>query len=418
MNKGIKLKIGIDGRRNFGSGIGRVTSNLIYGLINNDHENEYVIFVNNKSDYLQDIIANSQASIITCNIKFFSYDDIYKLPKLINNLKVDLFISPQFYISPFIGCKNIKMVHDLWPLLYPKWIPKQKEFINFFGNESFQGVKEIVRLFREHYHSGQLFQNNLFIKKKLSENNLKNTHLYMIGMMAFTLNTADIIIVPSRHTKLEIKTLFPEVIKKVSIIPNLVSPNFERTDINISKKDIVLHVSKWEPRKNLLKLINGFKKFWENNRNYKLILVGSSGYRDYGTKIINLISTYPYNSFIVYKDIISDTDLAQLYSQAKLFIFPSLYEGFGIPIIEAMASGTPVITTKCAAIPEVAGESAYYVNPMSITSISNGIQYVVSNKKIQIDLINLGKSNVQRFQSEKIIKEYISLINQMKEKVA
>ena len=412
MNSEDFVRIGIDARRNFGSGIGRVTSNLTNGLIKYDENNDYIIFVNDKSDFINKNNSYKKAKIVKCNIKYFSKDDIYKFPEIVDKYGIELFISPQFYISPFFNCRSIKMVHDLWPLLYPKWIPTQKEFLGFFGNDSFEGVKELVKIFLEYYNAGKILDNNVFLKTSLSKKYLKKTYLYMIGMMAFTLTTSTKIVIPSMHTFKEIKSIFPEVVSKVHIIPNFISPIFYDSNKLYTKKRIVLHVSKWEPRKNLINIIEGFKTFWGNNKNYKLFLVGSSGYRKYGNKILNLIAQEPYKSFIVYKNLISDPELSKLYNEAKVFLFPSLYEGFGIPIVESMASYTPVITSKVAAIPEVAGKSALYVDPNSPKQIANAINNLISDDKLYDLLVESGKNNIKdKYCSKNVVENWLSLIN-------
>ena len=410
MNRETSMRIGIDGRRNYGSGIGRVTSNLIDGLLEFDSYNDYCIFVN-KGDGKS--LRKGNAERIECDIPFFSKKDLYQLPVLIDKSKIDLFISPQFYISPFINCQTIKMVHDLWPLLHPEWIPTQKEFISKFGKESFLGIIELVNIFRNEYNKNNIFPNNQFIKHKLNKKRIKNTYLYMIGMMALTLNTASKIIVPSRHTKKEIDDVFPEVTNKVDILPNFPAPIFSNDREGITG-NYLLHVSKWEPRKNILSLLKAVSIVHAKHRDCRLVLVGDSGYRRYGKRIAEIISSYPFKDFVTCVGVVDDSQLSDYYHSASLFLFPSLYEGFGIPVLEAMASGIPVISSNTTSLPEVCGDAALLVDPKKHNEIAKSIIQILSDKKMYNIIRKKGIERSREFDREQIIKQLISIIEMTK----
>jgi glycosyltransferase involved in cell wall biosynthesis len=404
------MRIGIDGRRNHGSGIGRVTSNLIEGLLEFDCTNDYFIFVN-KGD--KKFIERCNIEKIESEIPFFSKRDLYELPALVKKAKIDLFISPQFYVSPFIDCPNIKMVHDLWPLLHPEWIPTQAEFISNFGKESFVGVLELVNLFKKTYTQDSLLSANRFIQEQLQKRRIKNTYLYMIGMMAFTLNTASRIIVPSLHTKKEIDNVFPEVSSKVDILPNFPAPVFSINRKKATADDYLLHVSKWEPRKNILALIKAVSIVRSNYKKCKLVLVGDTGYRQYGKRIMDIITSHPYKDFVSYVGVVDDNKLSQYYHDARLFVFPSLYEGFGIPVLEAMASGLPVISSTVSALPEVCKNAALLVDPRKPNEIAKCIVKLLSDKELYRNLQEKGLARAKQFDRPQIINEFISIIEKI-----
>ena len=112
---------------------------------------------------------------------------------------------------------------------------------------------------------------------------------------------------------------------------------------------------------------------------------------------------------------VSAEDLVGLYNAASVFVMPSLYEGFGLPILEAMASGTPVVTSKKGSIPEVAGEAAFYVDAEDSDSISNGIKKVIGSEKLQRELSEKGLKQVAKFNWKKTAEQtmsiYRSLVN-------
>lgn len=113
--------------------------------------------------------------------------------------------------------------------------------------------------------------------------------------------------------------------------------------------------------------------------------------------------------FIKRLGFVEENDLPKIYSAASVFAFPSLYEGFGLPVIEAMASGTPVVTTQAGSLKEVAGNCAYFVDPLDVNSIAQGIKEVFENQKLQDDFSKLGIKNAERFSWQKTAKETLEV---------
>ncbi|MGI8640536.1 MAG: glycosyltransferase family 4 protein [Pyrinomonadaceae bacterium] len=405
------MKIFIDGRRNYGSGIGRVTSNLIEGFLEFDVENDYIILINKNDSCKKKSLNESGARVVECEIPFFSKQDLYELPKIISAEKADVFFSPQFYISPFIECPSIKMVHDMWTLLHPKWIPTNKEFISKFGKESFAGIIELVNFFKKHYQKNLIFPRNKFVREKFNAPKIKLTYQYMIAMMSLTLYTANKITTPSFHSQEEIIQLFPEVKNKVEVIPMFASPVFS-SDGAKSKSNVLLHVSKWEPRKNLKRIIEAVNLVRESGVDCKLLIVGDKGYRKYGEDILNLISKSPYKDFVKLTGVIDDINLSELYRSSYIFLFPTLYEGFGIPIVEAMASGTPTITSNVTAMPEVSGNGAVLVSPKKVRDIARAIKKLLLDKKFYEEVRQRGFERIRNFDRKEIIFKYVSLIKE------
>jgi len=394
------MKIGIDGRRNFGSGIGRVTSNFIEGLINYHSEHEYILLTSKTKDW-----NGRNVRIKQCDIQFFSEADLFDLPKHILYAGIDVFVSPQFYISPFIDCPTVKFVHDLWPLLYPEWVPNYHDFLSHFGQQSADGIKTFLDFFGKAHARGKIFPENNFLKRIVNNHELKETERYVAAMMTCTLHTAESIIVPSKHTWNEIASAFPEVVSKVRIIPNFPSPVFNH-HIKGSKQPFILHVAKWEPRKNLEQVLN-IGQFVYDRFGMKLVLVGDQGYRDYGREIKKVISSHPYNIFVDHLGVVKDDELAKLYRTAQVLLFPSLYEGFGIPPLEAMACGTPVIAGRAGALPEICGKAAVLVDPTDAREIQKAIERLLSDYNHYSSMVQKGLSRCQAFDR----KESIRLLN-------
>jgi glycosyltransferase involved in cell wall biosynthesis len=399
------MRIGIDGRRAYGSGIGRVTSNLIEGIVAVTPEHEFIIF--GGADLSPS--SHSHVSYMRVDYPFFSTADLYEFPQLIAENKVDVFISPQFYISPFIKCPSLKMVHDLWPVLHPEWIPEEDEFIAKFGIESWGGLVHFTDHFLLRYKRGLVFPQNRFLseKIKLCANDVRQ--LYMIGMMAETLLSATTILIPSLHTFNEIFSTFPEVISKIEFLSNFPAKTFSFNP-SVLRKNFVLHVSKWERRKNIENIVRAVELVRTRVRDIQLVLVGDPSYPRYAGELTRFITSGERSAWITHVGIVPDETLASLYRSATALVYPSLYEGFGIPILEAMACGTPVITSNLCSMPEVAGGAALLVDPTSPFDIANAIISLRSSASLNKYLQRKGFEQVRNFPAEAAISTLVEAV--------
>lgn len=167
----------------------------------------------------------------------------------------------------------------------------------------------------------------------------------------------------------------------------------------------VLYVGAAYPHKNLDRLIAAWRLALPYlSEEYTLVLAGSR------TKFYDrLLASIIDNDRIQYIGEVGDQQLVSLYRQAQLFVYPSLYEGFGFPPLEAMQQRTPVLAASAASLPEVLGTAAYYIDPTSVDAIAAGIVEVLNNKDIQSELIVAGVENVQRFSWERFGREVVAV---------
>jgi len=392
------MRIGIDARRAFGSGIGRVTSNLVEGLIANVSDHEFVIF----GKETPSLTKFSNVEVIPADFAFFSVEDLYAFPELIERCRVDVFLAPQFYISPYLPCPSIKMVHDMWPVIFPEWIPSEREFCARFGRQSWEGLVHFAGRFLSRYSAGQIFPNNAFLEQKVRKHSSDLREIYMIGMMAETLHSSTAIIIPSIHTFGEVTGSFPEVANKLHFITNFPAPVFVHAPL-APRGGYVLHVSKWERRKNIENVIRACELVRERFDHIQLILVGDPSYPEYAQELKRLITEGGRAAWISHLGVVQDGELADLYRRADVFLYPSLYEGFGIPIIEAMASGTPVVTSNRCSMPEVAAGAALLVDPCSPTEISDAVIAVLTSATLGRYLRDKGLQRVTEFTMESAV---------------
>ncbi|MFW6008622.1 MAG: glycosyltransferase family 4 protein, partial [archaeon] len=336
------MKILFDNRMNNWSGIGRYSSNLInqfkeynnlkpkISLLSNENKNEDLCFEK-----------------IKINSKVFSLKEQIEIPYLAKN-KYDIYHSPHF-VFPVMGKTNLILtIHDLTPLLFPDYF-------------------SIV------------------------------ARTYMKVMIHIAKLKARKIITVSNNTKNDLIRLFNISPQKIKVIYNGVKHkkkcNNKGKIGKIKKKfkikyPYILYVGNVKPHKNIVRLIKAFKIINKNYNKINLVIVGS---RDNSYKeLIHTISNFPRKDNLILTGFVSDSELENLYSNAELFVYPSLYEGFGLPPLEAMTRGTPVITSNLSSLPEVVGDAAIKVNPYDIDELANTIEMALFDNVLRKKLIKRG----------------------------
>ncbi|MBN2434897.1 MAG: glycosyltransferase family 4 protein [Spirochaetes bacterium] len=171
----------------------------------------------------------------------------------------------------------------------------------------------------------------------------------------------------------------------------------------------ILSVGSLEPRKNLTNLLKAFhliKKSFPKNE-HKLVLIGRKAWGS--SSITNQIKELELEDHVISTGYLPDADLICIYNLAEIFVFPSIYEGFGLPILEAMACGTPVISSNSSSLPEVVGSAGLMINPFHVDEIKEALTILIHNTKSRENLINLGKERVKQFSWEDSAKNVITL---------
>jgi len=174
--------------------------------------------------------------------------------------------------------------------------------------------------------------------------------------------------------------------------------------------DYLLYIGDMRPYKNLERSLEAFTRL--NLRKYKFVIGGKKDPRFY-TRIEKKVEELLVKDRIVFLDYVPHQDLPHLYSEAALFVFPSLYEGFGLPPLEAMACGCPVIASNAASVPEVCGDAAYYVDPYDVESIAEGMRKVLTDEALRRNLIEKGLERAKLFSWEKSAKEHLKVFEEV-----
>ncbi|WP_413173125.1 glycosyltransferase family 4 protein [Anabaena azotica] len=169
-------------------------------------------------------------------------------------------------------------------------------------------------------------------------------------------------------------------------------------------KPYLLFVGTLEPRKNIINIISAFNWLKQKYKiEHQLVLIGKKGWNY--EPICTAIDNSPWKDEIYHLDYLSNQLVALFYSKADVFLYPSHYEGFGLPVLEAMTLGTPVITSNTSSIPEVTGDAAILINPNEYMELADAILKVISDSQLQQDLIKRGKTRAKLFSWERTARE-------------
>lgn len=255
----------------------------------------------------------------------------------------------------------------------------------------------------------------IFHKQYVSPKN----QIYLEKFVPKTIRKTDVIIAISKNTRTEISKHYGIPESKIPIInPSVDHSVFKpqpqnsiekvKTKFKI-EKPYILSVSTLEPRKNLIGTLNAFEMLPEGlKQKYSLVLAGGKGWLDgeIQQKYDELSKKYT----VIKTGYVDDADLPALYSGASVFVFPSFYEGFGIPPLEAMACGVPVITANNSSLPEVVGDAAILIDANDTKQLAKEIERVLSDKKLANELTQKGLAQAAKFSWDKSAKQLIDLL--------
>ena len=382
--------IGIDIRmlaRGTKTGVEEYTINLLTNMLSLDKNIKFKLFYNGYKkvelnyDWLK--FPNVELKQYKIPNRFLDISShFFNYPKIDSLLKeVDVFFSPHIFLSSVSKkCKTITTFHDLSFEKYPKFYSANKNYWHFSMNPKKQARK------------------------------------------------ADKIIAVSKSTKsdlIEIYRINPDKIKVIysginqkSKIKNQKSKILEvQKKYNLPKK-YILYLGTLEPRKNIIGLIKAFEllkkkklssHFSQNgSSNIKLVIAGSKGWLY--KNIFKMVENSPVKKDIIFTGFIDDEDKPILYSQAELFVYPSFYEGFGFPPLEAMALGTPVVTSNFSSLPEAVGNAAIMINPHNLDELYKAMETVLSNNKLKNILVARGLEHAKKFSWQKCARETLDFI--------
>jgi glycosyltransferase involved in cell wall biosynthesis len=227
---------------------------------------------------------------------------------------------------------------------------------------------------------------------------------YLDRVVPSSVRRADHILADSQATKDDLIALYKTPHEKITVLLSGVDPVFRRTDqLSITairsrynlQRPFIFSVGTVQPRKNYSRLIQALSQLLQKGYELDLVIAGGRGWlEDPIYRTVQVTHTQEHVHFVGFVD---ETDLPAFYSAAECLAFPSLYEGFGLPILEAMACGTPVITSNSSSLPEVAGDAALIVDPYSTEVIADAIQRLLDDTALRNTLVEKGYQRVGQF---------------------
>lgn len=231
---------------------------------------------------------------------------------------------------------------------------------------------------------------------------------------------ADLFLAVSQYTKRDLVELWKIPPEKIRVVPCACPPGIGRVEdlerLSVLReryclpKRFVLFVGNSNPRKNLRRMILAFDEAKSQGQlPHQLVIAGEQGWKFNRKEALRNVR---HGEDIRFIGFVPDGDMSALYTAAELFVFPTLYEGFGIPVLEAQRCGTPVLTSECTALPEVGGAGAVYVNPYREEEICRGMLAILQNPALRTRLVQAGYQNTARFSWEDSAKRLNEIIEE------
>jgi glycosyltransferase involved in cell wall biosynthesis len=358
------VRIGIDARKLHDFGIGTYIRNLLRQLARMDRQTEFVLLCRaDDRETLATLGANFRPVIETAGN--YSLAEQVRIPYALKREGVTLFHAPHYVLPPLVTCKSVVTIHDCIHLMFPQYLP------NRFA------------------------------------------YRYAKASISMAARRATRVMTVSESSKRDILRYVDTEPNKIDVIYNAYDERFaidprEEDVVRVSERyqlqsEFVLYAGNVKPHKNLERLIEAFYLVRKRGLDHlKLVLIGDeiSKY----TALRRAVHRYQLHKYVRFLGYLPEETLAVMYRLAGVFVFPSLYEGFGLPPLEAMASGTPVVTSNVSSLPEVAGDAAVLVDPYDPSAIAEGIYRVLTDENLRRDLRHKGIARAGQFSWEQSVR--------------
>ena len=371
------MRIAIDSRGAtlyHGTGIGTYTNNLISEMISINNKDKFTLFCTGK---FNNSFEKNNTDIVYSSGRHGSFYEKFYIPEYLKENNIDLYHIPQngigFNFDSSIS--TIVTIHDLIPYIMPETVGKG------YLERFLRDMPNII------YNSKGILTVSEYSKKDI----------------------------------LKYFSYYPE--DKIFVTPLAANDNFKPIEESICKDYLknkfnitdpyILYIGGFSSRKNAFGLIKAFNNIYKDlNVKHKLVLTGSL--KDEGNKLKSFIDENNLNDKIMFTGYVPDSELPLLYSSCNAFVYPSFYEGFGLPPLEAMSCKAAVITSNISSIPEVTGDSAVLINPYNQKELESAIIRVLNNDKFRNDLKEKGYIQSQKFSwrntAQKTLEAYETLL--------
>lgn len=369
-----EMRVAIDARKLHDFGIGTYIRNLLRQLSRLDRETEYVLLCQEPDLGVASQLGPNFRTVLEPSPNYSLREQIH-VPWVVMREKPDIYHAPHYVLPAGVRCRKVVTIHDCIHLMFPQYLPNRAAYA------------------------------------------------YAKTTMWTAARRSDRILTVSEASKRDILHFFNVAPEKVSVVYNAIDDRFaivprpedvarvrERYQLD---QRFVLYVGNIKPHKNLVRLIETFAELRTDDSfdDLKLLIIG-----DEISKLPALrraVHRYKLHKFVRFLGYLPDDILAILYRLANVFVFPSLYEGFGLPPLEAMASGTPVVTSNVSSLPEVTGDAALLVDPYDVDSIVSGITRVLKDPALAADMRQKGYARAREFSWERSVQQTLRVYQEL-----
>ena len=358
------VRIGIDARKLHDFGIGTYIRNLLRQLARLDRDTEFVVLARPADcDALGSLGENFRA--VPETVANYSVAEQFRIPFALRREGVTLFHAPHYVLPPLVTCRSVVTIHDCIHLMFPQYLPSRLALT------------------------------------------------YARASIVLASRRATRVLTVSESSKRDILRFVDVPADKIDVIYNAYDERFgveprEEDVVRVRERyqlhdEFVLYAGNVKPHKNLERLIEAFDLVRKRGLEHlKLVLIGDeiSKY----AALRRAVHKHQLHKYVRFLGYLPEETLAVMYRLAGVFVFPSLYEGFGLPPLEAMASGTPVVTSNLSSLPEVTGDAAVLIDPYDPAAIADGIHRVLTDETLRRDLRTKGLARAQQFSWEQSVR--------------
>ena len=358
------MRIGIDARKLHDFGIGTYIRNLLRQLSRLDRNTDFVVLCRPEDrESLASLGENFRAVPETAGN--YSIAEQVKVPLALKREGVTLFHAPHYVLPPLIRCRSVVTIHDCIHLMFPQYLP-----------------------------------NRLALS-------------YARASIGLAAKRATRVLTVSESSKRDILRFVDTQPDKIDVIYNAYDDRFgieprEEDVVRVRERfqlhdEFVLYAGNVKPHKNVERLIQAFHLVRQRGLGHlKLVIIGDEVSRYAALR--RAVHRHQLHKYVRFLGYLPEETLAVMYRLAGVFVFPSLYEGFGLPPLEAMASGTPVVTSNVSSLPEVAGDAALLVDPYDPAAIASGIATVLTDERVRREMRVKGLERARQFSWEASVK--------------
>lgn len=398
------MVIGIDARM-LGpecGGLGRYIEQLVLHLYEIDRENQYVLFLKKENwdyvhigdepeDFTVDryyakpkiekrglILPKENFKKVLADVHWYGWEEQLRMPRLIKSHRVELMHFPHWNVPLTYNDPFVVTIHDLLLMHYPTRDASLLGPISYWFK---------YRAYKKVLHHAATYAKQIITPSEFSRQDIQE----QLGISPSKITV-------TYEAPFDTKTRISGNEKESMDI-------FQKYGIT---KPFALYVGVAYPHKNLKGLLDAWqvmeKKYGEQ---YNMVFVGKDNY--FYKKIKAYTRLHHSATSAIFTGFVPDEDLHELYARARAYVFPSLYEGFGLPPLEAMMHGVPVVSSNRTCLPEILGEAALYADPENKEQFGEAIHTALSNEEIRFDLKALGRAEVKRYSWEKMARETLKI---------